>query len=48
MHGGFTTTLVDCVSSYALMTHGSGVTGVSVDLHMTYVHLRCIHVPIVM
>ncbi|CAL7935811.1 unnamed protein product [Xylocopa violacea] len=35
MHGGFTSTLIDCVSSYALMTHNNQ-TGVSVDLHVTF------------
>lgn len=36
MHGGFTSTLVDCVSTYALMTEGKGAPGVSVDLHVTF------------
>ncbi|CAK9829053.1 Acyl-coenzyme A thioesterase 13 [Anthophora retusa] len=36
MHGGFTSTLVDCVSTYAVMTHGDNVPGVSVDLHVTF------------
>lgn len=35
LHGGFSTTLVDCVSTYAVMTQGTGAPGVSVDLHMT-------------
>lgn len=36
MHGGFTSTLVDCISTYALMTQGTGAPGVSVDLHITF------------
>lgn len=36
LHGGFTSTLVDCISTYALMTKGSGAPGVSVDLHITF------------
>lgn len=36
MHGGFTSTLIDCVSSYAVMTQGNQVPGVSVDLHVTF------------
>lgn len=35
LHGGYTSTLVDCISTYALMTHKAGVPGVSVDLHVT-------------
>ena len=35
LHGGFTSTLVDCISTYALMSHKVGVPGVSVDLHVT-------------
>lgn len=34
LHGGFSATLVDCISTYALMTHGRQVPGVSVDLHV--------------
>ncbi|XP_029055652.1 acyl-coenzyme A thioesterase 13-like [Osmia bicornis bicornis] len=36
LHGGFTSTLIDCISSYAVMTQGAGVPGVSVDLHVTF------------
>ncbi|XP_019867609.1 acyl-coenzyme A thioesterase 13 [Aethina tumida] len=37
LHGGFTATLVDCISSYALLTDKNGeVPSVSVDLHTTY------------
>lgn len=36
MHGGFTSTLVDCVTTYAVMTAGTGAPGVSVDLHVTF------------
>ncbi|XP_058805244.1 acyl-coenzyme A thioesterase 13 [Phymastichus coffea] len=36
LHGGFTSTLVDCISTYALMSHKNGAPGVSVDLHVTF------------
>ncbi|XP_046815237.1 acyl-coenzyme A thioesterase 13-like [Vespa crabro] len=36
LHGGFTATLVDCVSTYALMTYGTGVPGVSVNINVSY------------
>lgn len=36
LHGGFTSTLVDCISTYAVMTQGTGAPGVSVDLHVTF------------
>lgn len=36
MHGGFTSTLIDCISTYAVMTQGNNVPGVSVDLHVTF------------
>ncbi|KAJ8679767.1 hypothetical protein QAD02_015554 [Eretmocerus hayati] len=36
LHGGFTSTLVDCVSTYALMSSKAGHPGVSVDLHVTF------------
>lgn len=36
MHGGFISTLVDCVSTYAIMTQGNGVPGVSVDLNVSF------------
>lgn len=36
LHGGFTSTLIDCVSTYALMTRENGIPGVSVDLHVTF------------
>ena len=35
MHGGFTSTLIDCVSTYAVMTQGNNSPGVSVDLNVT-------------
>ncbi|XP_012055529.1 PREDICTED: acyl-coenzyme A thioesterase 13-like [Atta cephalotes] len=37
LHGGFTATVIDCVSTYALMTHKTDPPpGVSVDLHVTF------------
>nr|CAD7402127.1 unnamed protein product [Timema cristinae] len=36
LHGGFTATVVDEVSTLALMTTGSGHPGVSVDLNVSY------------
>ncbi|KAF3420977.1 hypothetical protein E2986_05544 [Frieseomelitta varia] len=36
MHGGFTSTLIDCVSTYAVMTQGNNLPGVSVDLNVTF------------
>jgi len=39
LHGGFSATLVDCISTYALMSYGKGsspATSVSVDMHMSY------------
>ncbi|XP_066592709.1 acyl-coenzyme A thioesterase 13-like [Prorops nasuta] len=36
LHGGFTSTLIDCISTYAIMTHGEGRSGVSVDLNVTF------------
>ncbi|XP_043287234.1 acyl-coenzyme A thioesterase 13-like isoform X2 [Venturia canescens] len=38
LHGGCTSTLIDCVSSYALMTTGSGAPGVSVNLDVTFLN----------
>ena len=35
LHGGLTATLVDGISTLALMTHGKGVPGVSVDIHVS-------------
>lgn len=35
LHGGFTSTLIDCVSTYAIMTHENNSPGVSVDLNIT-------------
>lgn len=36
LHGGFTTTVIDCISTYALMTYKTDShPGVSVDLHVT-------------
>lgn len=47
LHGGFTASAVDIISSMALLTHPKNVdnidsmpnAGVSVDIHMTYVFL---------
>ncbi|XP_069701572.1 acyl-coenzyme A thioesterase 13-like [Periplaneta americana] len=36
LHGGMTATLVDMLSTMALMTHEVGVPGVTVDLHISY------------
>ncbi|XP_069701569.1 acyl-coenzyme A thioesterase 13-like isoform X1 [Periplaneta americana] len=36
MHGGMTATLVDTLSTVALVTHQAGVPGVTVDLHVSY------------
>ncbi|XP_031826550.1 acyl-coenzyme A thioesterase 13 [Nomia melanderi] len=36
MHGGFTSTVVDCISTYALMTYKDSPPGVSVDLNVTF------------
>ncbi|XP_060832735.1 acyl-coenzyme A thioesterase 13 [Bombus pascuorum] len=36
LHGGFTSTLIDCVSTYAIMTHEINSPGVSVDLNITF------------
>ncbi|KAK2587735.1 hypothetical protein KPH14_003844 [Odynerus spinipes] len=36
LHGGFTATVVDCVSTYALMTNEKNSPGVSVDMHISY------------
>ena len=36
LHGGLTATLVDTVSTAALMTTGEGKPGVSVDMNITY------------
>ncbi|XP_049828150.1 acyl-coenzyme A thioesterase 13-like isoform X1 [Schistocerca gregaria] len=36
LHGGFTATLVDQISTYALMTYGKGVPGVSVNINVSY------------
>ncbi|XP_059476513.1 uncharacterized protein LOC132197311 [Neocloeon triangulifer] len=36
LHGGLTATLVDGISTLALMTHDKGVPGVSVDIHVSY------------
>ncbi|KAG8235447.1 hypothetical protein J437_LFUL015795 [Ladona fulva] len=36
LHGGFTATLVDCISTFALMTHGKGAPGVSVNMNINY------------
>lgn len=35
LHGGLSATLVDGISTLALMTHGRGVPGVSVDIHVS-------------
>jgi len=34
LHGGLTATLVDTLSTVALVTHKVGVPGVTVDLHV--------------
>uniref|UniRef100_U5EIX5 Thioesterase domain-containing protein n=1 Tax=Corethrella appendiculata TaxID=1370023 RepID=U5EIX5_9DIPT len=36
LHGGFTATLVDVVTTYALMTKDNCLPGVSVDIHISY------------
>ncbi|KZC08259.1 PREDICTED: acyl-coenzyme A thioesterase 13-like [Dufourea novaeangliae] len=36
LHGGFTSTIVDCISTYALMTKDECPPGVSVDLNITF------------
>ncbi|XP_036142178.1 acyl-coenzyme A thioesterase 13 isoform X2 [Monomorium pharaonis] len=37
LHGGFTSTIIDCVSTYALMTYKTDPPpGASVDLHVTF------------
>lgn len=36
LHGGMTATLVDCVSTYALLCTERGAPGVSVDMNITY------------
>ncbi|XP_046670639.1 acyl-coenzyme A thioesterase 13-like [Homalodisca vitripennis] len=36
LHGGLSATIVDCVSTLALVTHKRQAVGVSVDLHVTY------------
>ncbi|XP_033328366.1 acyl-coenzyme A thioesterase 13 [Megalopta genalis] len=36
MHGGYTSTIIDCISTYALMTHKECPPGVSVDLIVTF------------
>ncbi|KAJ9586070.1 hypothetical protein L9F63_020267 [Diploptera punctata] len=36
LHGGLTATLVDTLSTVALVTHEVGVPGVTVDLHISY------------
>ncbi|XP_020290806.1 acyl-coenzyme A thioesterase 13-like [Pseudomyrmex gracilis] len=39
LHGGFTSTVIDCISSYALMTARSDAQpGLSVDLHVTFLN----------
>jgi acyl-coenzyme A thioesterase 13 len=35
LHGGLTATLVDSISTMALLTHKVGVPGVTVDLHVS-------------
>lgn len=35
LHGGFSATLVDGISTLALMTYGRQVPGVSVDMHIS-------------
>lgn len=36
LHGGMTATLVDCISTFALMCTERGLPGVSVDMNITY------------
>ncbi|GFG31519.1 hypothetical protein Cfor_09470, partial [Coptotermes formosanus] len=36
LHGGLTATLVDTLSTVALITRTAGVPGVTVDLHVSY------------
>ncbi|KAK0180623.1 hypothetical protein PV327_002986 [Microctonus hyperodae] len=36
LHGGCTSTIIDCISTYALMTNEKALPGVSVDLHVTF------------
>ncbi|XP_012943183.1 acyl-coenzyme A thioesterase 13 [Aplysia californica] len=36
LHGGVTASLVDAVSTYALMTTGTGAPGISMDLNVSY------------
>lgn len=36
LHGGFTATAVDVISTLALMTKDDAVPGVSVDIHVSY------------
>ncbi|XP_057333451.1 acyl-coenzyme A thioesterase 13-like [Microplitis mediator] len=36
LHGGCTCSLVDCVSTYALLTHGKGHPGVSVNMNVSF------------
>lgn len=35
LHGGLSATIVDCVSTLALITHKRQAAGVSVDMHVT-------------
>jgi acyl-coenzyme A thioesterase 13 len=35
LHGGLTATLVDALSTVALMTHKVGIPGITVDLHVS-------------
>ncbi|XP_071446701.1 acyl-coenzyme A thioesterase 13-like [Hetaerina americana] len=36
LHGGFTATLIDSISTFALMTRGGGAPGVSVNMNINY------------
>ncbi|XP_051172275.1 uncharacterized protein LOC127288703 isoform X2 [Leptopilina boulardi] len=36
LHGGFTSTLIDCITTYALVSQGSGNPGVSVNLNVSF------------
>lgn len=38
LHGGLTATLVDVISTLAIMNSERGAPGVSVDMNITYVH----------
>lgn len=41
LHGGLTATLVDAISTIAIMNTERGAPGVSVDMNITWVHEHC-------